>query len=166
MSVAVTARKVLSDCRLAHSLLENEVDHNLWRIHWVAAVALIRSVGHVLDKVDGQDPEIKKSAAGAFSRWKLGDGEDAIFNEFIEQERNTVLKEYQFRADLSEEVSVVVLSKTPDGTSTETFDIGENIFRPILHGYMEGEDARDVYARAILWWEKKIREIEGQEPSD
>ena len=154
MCVAETARKVLSDCRLALSLLEDERDIARWRIQWVAAVALIRAVGHVLDKVDGQNPKIKKWATSAFDRWKLGEGEDAIFTEFVEQERNTVLKEFQFRADLNEAVQVVVRSETRDGPSAEIFALDENLFRPILYGYKKGEDARDVYADAIAWWGK------------
>ena len=47
------ARIVLEDCRLALQLLEEETDLRRWRLHWVAAVALVRAVGHVLEKVDG-----------------------------------------------------------------------------------------------------------------
>ena len=44
------ARTVLDDCRLALQLLEEETDPQRWRIHWVAALALVRAVGHVLDR--------------------------------------------------------------------------------------------------------------------
>lgn len=59
------AREVLDDCRLALSLLEDETDVQRWRIQWAAAVALIGAVGHVLDKVDGEDPLIKHAAGVA-----------------------------------------------------------------------------------------------------
>jgi hypothetical protein len=52
------ARLVLEDCKLALQLLENETDLRRWRLHWVSAIALIRAVGHVLDKVDGKSKAV------------------------------------------------------------------------------------------------------------
>ena len=51
------ARKVLFDCRRAHELLELERNEEMFRALWVAGIALARTVGHVLDKVDAKQNE-------------------------------------------------------------------------------------------------------------
>ncbi len=159
------AREVLGDCRLALSLLEEETDSQRWRIYWVAAVALIRIVGHVLDKVDGDDPVIKQVASAAFRRWKSADPEHEIFREFIEHERNNLLKEYHSEVYPLGEVSVVEPTAQPPGgadpvKSCHTAEIGENIYRPLLDGPWEGEDARDVLTEAIEWWRQQLKAID------
>ncbi len=55
---------------------------------------MIRAVGHVLDKVDGRNPAVKQAAATMYLNWKKPDPEHLIFREFIEKERNNLLKEY------------------------------------------------------------------------
>ena len=52
--MTATARKVLADCKKAHDLLEAESDTARFRLLWVSGVALLRSVGHVLQKVDSR----------------------------------------------------------------------------------------------------------------
>ena len=134
------AREVLDDCRLALSLLEEERDFQRWRIHWAAAVALIRAVGHVLDKVDGGDPVIEQVANSAFRCWKKPDPEHEIFREFIERERNNLLKEYH--SDIhplgAVAVAVELTAEPPDGGEPlklrHVAEIGENIYRPLLDG--------------------------------
>jgi len=128
------AREVLEDCRTALTLLEEEKDYRRWRIHWAAAVALIRAIGHVLDKVDGRNPVRKRVSAEFFQRWKV-DPEHEIFPKFIEHERNHLLKEYTSDAHPLEEVSVVMqrhLSPLSGGAPLVVADIvniGENIYR-------------------------------------
>jgi hypothetical protein len=102
------AREVLADCRLALQLLEEEQDLQRWRIHWAAAVALVRAVGHVLAKVDGQNPAIRREADRLYKMWKGASAAHLIFREFIEKERNNLLKEYQVNIDPSDEIPVVV----------------------------------------------------------
>ena len=154
---AHAARRVLADCSLAHRMLEDERDVDRWRVVWVGAVALIRAVGHVLDKVDGSEPKLRTASRAAFARWKDG-GSDSIFTEFIDAERNTILKEYGFRTDLEADVPVVV----EHDECAEWFSLDENLFRPMVDGYGAGEDARDVYLEAIKWWERQLAEIERQ----
>lgn len=160
------ARKVLGDCQIALSLLEEEADVHRWRIHWAGAVALIRAVGHVLDKVDGRDMHIKGAASAAFSRWKSADPKHHIFREFIERERNNLLKEYHSDVHPLAEVGLVLeLASQPAGDgevekSCQIAEIGENLFKPFLDGPWEGEDARDVLAEAIAWWDSELLVIE------
>lgn len=160
------ARYVLEDCRLALEMLERETDLRRWRVHWAGAVALLRAVGHVLDKVDASNPGIRRAADAAYRRWKSDAPEHEIFREFIEKERNNLLKEYQFNTHPQEEIEFL-LQRTlaPVGAGAPVVDyqiatIGENIYRPLMDGLCEGNDARDVYAEAIEWWEKELSAIE------
>lgn len=160
------AREVLDDCRLALAMLEEETDLARWRVHWAAAAALLRAVGHVLDKVDGQDALTKRLANTAFKRWKGAAPEHEIFREFIEPERNSVLKEYRFRHHPLKDVDMAAIFTLQDPATGETmhsgdvFKIGGNIYRPLLEGWREGDDARDVLSDAIDWWEAELSALE------
>ena len=161
-----TAREVLADCELALTMLEAEEDLGRWRILWAGALALLRAVGHVLNKVDGADPQIGALVERAYARWKSQKAENAVFWQFIEQERNNILKEYRFNLHPSEHVDVAVMLTLRHPETGEisqvphVVPIGENIYRPMLDGYSEGNDARDVYREALDWWESQISTIE------
>lgn len=146
------ARKVLSDCRISLRLLEEAVELNVWRVHWVGALTLIRAVGHVLHKVDGREPKIRRLADQGFRMWK-SDPAHRIFLDFIDRERNDILKEYQFGYEPQEAVGVVF-----DGGLLHF--LGDNIYRPLNEGYGKNEDARDVYREAIEWWHARLDEID------
>jgi hypothetical protein len=161
------AREVLDDCRLALSMLEEEVDARRWRVLWAAAVALIRAVGHVLDKADGADDTVlRQVAAAAFKKWKGDDPGHTIFREFIERERNNLLKEYSSDVHPLAEVAfaIEVTARSAAGgkavTYTDVAHIGENMYRPMLDGPWEGDDAREVLTEAIEWWQSQPDEID------
>lgn len=164
--MTAAAREVLDDCRLALTMLEEETDLDRWRVHWAAAVALLRAVGHVLDKVDGEDADLRRLAAAAFRSWKGDAPEHEIFREFIEPERNTVLKEYRFRHHPLDEVSLATVldirdPETGDVTrASEIFQLGDNLYRPFQEGWRAGDDARDVLSDAINWWENQLNAID------
>lgn len=156
------AKAVLNDCRVALGMLEDEIDTQRWRVHWVGAVALIRAVGHVLDKVDGKsNAELGRLANARFTRWKLGAGDNRIFVQFIDRERNSILKQYAFGVDTSETVPVAVVSIAQGGlpNAARAFNLDENLFRPVIWGDAV-EDARDLYSHAIEWWQRELDEID------
>lgn len=104
-------------------------------------------------------------ANAAFSHWKGKSPEHEIFRDFIEQERNNILKEYQFNFHPLEEVAVAVEYKlqAADGREMilgDVMHLDENLFRPIIEGYGSGEDARQLYAEAIEWWIKQLDSID------
>ena len=147
-------------------MLEVEQDLARWRVLWAGALALIRSVGHVLHKVDGADPAVSHHVDVAYRRWKSEKTKNAIFWEFIEAERNNILKEYRFNLHPLKhvDVAVVMTVQHPDTGELlqipEIVPIGENIYRPVLDGYSEGDDARDVYREALDWWENELTAID------
>lgn len=166
------ARKVLADCEIALEMLEAEQDLARWRVNWAGALALVRAVGHVLHKVDGADLSMRRAVDVAYERWKSHKSKNAVFWEFIEDERNNILKEYRFNVHPLEYVDVAVmmtvrhpetgkLSRIP-----QAVPIGENIYRPVLDGYGEGNDARDVYREALDWWNAELTGIERVLASD
>jgi hypothetical protein len=62
-----------------------------------AALTLLRTVGHVLEKVDGARGATYRKAVGSALEAMESRSEIAChFWEFVEQERNNVLKEYRF----------------------------------------------------------------------
>ncbi len=152
--MTVTARKVLCDLQVAHELLESEESAERFRVHWVAAVALCRAVGHVLQKIDSNtSPQLKDAISQTYVAWKAEPEVHHVFFEFIEDERNAVLKEYEF-GFLSGPVDLVVL---PSGfTST----LGDNLFCPLSSGRFAGEDCRDVLELAINWWQAQLSQID------
>ncbi|SRR5579883_103592 len=146
------ARLVLQDAMFVRDKLENETGRIEWRLYWVLAVVLLRAVGHVLDKVDGAaDAKVKKAANDLHRSWREGP-DHAIFRDFIEHERNNILKEYSF-AMTEGPVPILAHLQNHDGFDViRQFLIEENIYRPMDSGPYEGEDGRTLVDEAISWW--------------
>lgn len=161
------ARRVLTDCYYALDLLEKETDPDLWRVHWAGALALLRAVGHVIDKVDSKDPIIAKVSKDLYRSWKGDPEKYEIFNEFIERDRNLLLKEYEFNVHPLDNIDLAVVSKAVSSQDEEieirgVYRLDENIYRPLLDGPRQGDDARDVYLEALEWWGEQIELIDDQ----
>ena len=135
----------------ALELLENESRSDVFRVLWVGGVALIRAVGHVLQKVDGQTGEVmKRTVAAAYASWKGSRNEHSIFWDFIEDERNRMLKEYE--AGFVPDPAVYA--------EGEWYVLDENLFCPMRNSTFAGEDCRDVFAEAVRWWDEQLGKIE------
>lgn len=154
MEYSLQAWKVLSDLRLAIELLEAAEDESHFRIQWVAAVAIARAVGHVLDKVDRKGSALaRRVIADAYSSWKQKPEDNAIFFEFVKPERDFLLKEYE----------IGMLGTTwlvVDGQDEAASMLSHDVFAPMASGRFEGTDCRDVLREAADWWEGKLGEIE------
>ncbi len=159
--MTVAARGVLADCEAALGMLEDERDEQRWRVLWAGAVALLRAVGHVLRNVDGRTAGSRESINAAYKTWTAKRPEHLVFREFIEKERNNILKEYRSNVLPSPEVPVVVVDSDAGSVTHETpFVLDENLFRPMTEGFGSGEDARDVYRKAIRWWEAELSRLD------
>lgn len=160
MTKVPKARLVLQDAMFVRDKLENEIGHIEWRLYWVLAVVLLRAVGHVLDKVDGQnDPVVKRVAGELHKSWRSGE-ENAIFRDFIERERNSILKEYS--SEITEgPVPIMAHVQRHDGFDViRLFLIEENLYRPMESGAFAGEDGRTLLDEAIAWWALQLGEID------
>ena len=90
------ARQVLDDARAAVSAHREDLFGPAFRISWFTVVGLLRSVGHVLGKVDStHSPEMAAAIARSWSRLVESKPEPAIFWGFIDSERNRFLKNYE-----------------------------------------------------------------------
>jgi hypothetical protein len=119
-----------------------------WRIDWVATVALLRAVGHVLHKVDGSASEVARTAiAAAWQRWE-SDPADAIFRDFIDQERNTVLKEYELG------------SAAPAYLQTE--DGGRILLEDGSGAILLEQPSLEPVREALQWWEEQLDLLEAE----
>jgi len=154
------AYRVLKDIQWLRDKLEDETGYTEWRLYWVACVVLLRTVGHVAEKVDGKvEKDLLRGSKEIFESWKIGD-EHLIFREFINKERNSILKEYA--TGMSEgPIPVVARTIGLDGAPADFgYLIEENVYRPIGGGYYDGEDGRTLIDEALTWWADQIGRME------
>jgi hypothetical protein len=145
------ARQVLADARAAISLASLAMDHASFRLHWAAAVALLRAVGHVLEKADAcSSPAFAKANREWWAGVRRDRADHPIFWNFIKAERDNILKEYAF--GYAEDAAEI--------TSTGFDSISVPYHMPIQDGPFKGHDSLDVAERAVQWWEAQLNIVE------
>ena len=142
----IQARRVLDDCKDALQELTDDIVGSEWRRRWVACIALLRAVGHVLKEVDGSTSCKMRSIIE--KEWKLYE-KDTIFECFIKKERDNILKEYKFGAGQGVVIQIGAPTK-----SYNTYHMNT--------GHYKCSDPRDVVRQAIEWWEQQLDKIEKQ----
>jgi hypothetical protein len=97
--LARTARRMLWDCDLAiRGLPMKGANQAAWRNGWFGVVTLLRAIGHGLKNEDAKrSTYLNEAIATAWQRWKVDLESCQIFYGFIDDERNALLKQYQFR---------------------------------------------------------------------
>jgi len=178
------ARLVLTDCE--ESLLElRAAQQETLRRRWLATMALLRAVGHVLHKVDGsKSSELRTAIDRKYSELRQTQPEPAIFWQFIELERNNLLKEYRFavRGDLTiampggEQEGLrsrvpgwpagatgMVVEPPMPGTAPfgTRFTTSRFTISPFGDGPFLGRDPVEVVQEAIAFWKRYLDEIDG-----
>lgn len=155
------AEVVLNDCRLTIDKLEAERAPELFRVWMVAAFALVRAVGHVLDKIDGDESEEVRLAVKKFwPEWKKGEGEHQIFKDFIEHERNAILKTYEF--NFAPDPNPIHFT---DGNEVFQLENEDLFYVPAGTGPYAGEDVRELLRQACDWWTKQLALIKATLPT-
>ena len=153
------AREVLSDCEAALGSLADCEYGSEWRRHWVTVLALLRAVGHVLEKVDSKSsPRMAFIVREQFNLLKRTKPEPRIFWNFIEEERNNVLKEYRISGVHASNASSVTffaggrnVTASADGTThMHVFD----------RGAFTGRHQVEVAAEAVAWWTAYLQKVE------
>jgi hypothetical protein len=110
-----------------------------WRLYWVAGIALLRAIGHVLVKSDALTSEKHRNEINKlWGAWKTNPDDKRIFANFIEKERNNILKTYTFGAALSENHSGYRVT------------------------YANKEDAFEMFREAVYWWRHQLMALEEQ----
>jgi hypothetical protein len=157
---AFQARAVLGDCRIALLELRENPRGVQWRLRWCAVLTLLRAVGHVLSKVDASStsiaPEFRDEAARWWKELNRTKPEPLIFWEFIEKDRNALLKEYRFSAEqgivMRGVLDVMLLHHMP------VIAVAEPTYL-MKDGPFAGRDQRDLVEEAITWWDDQLEEI-------
>jgi hypothetical protein len=156
------AHAVLADCEAAFIELKAATQETLRR-RWFTTIALLRAVGHVLHKVDGEgSPELGAAVKKHFDDLKARKPEPRIFWGFIEKERNDVMKLYQFSVRGNQTIGVqpgtIGTITSPFGTTyapESRFDVW-----PLIAGSFAGEQPFDVVQQAIDFWREGLDKIE------
>ncbi len=164
------ALQVLDDCRIAAEMLLENRQNAEYRVIWISNLTLLRTVGHVLCKVDRKNSEIEVQKV-IDTKWekliKLKP-EPQIFHLFIAEERNNLLKEYRS----SSEKILSQRSKIKDGELIVSFNIsdgigtiipnnynGVTISSSIKNGYFKGRTDYSIVKEAIQFWDEYLFEI-------
>jgi hypothetical protein len=80
------ARVVLADRRDAHADLVDGLQGSDWRRRWTTVVVLLRTVLHILHKVDAErDPEVRSAVQAVWLDLKASKPEPATLWCFIEE---------------------------------------------------------------------------------
>ena len=156
------SREVLDDCRTALADFRASGARPYWRTRWTGLVALLRAAGHVLDKVDGaQSTQWRLAVDNAWDECKKTQPNPRILWEFIEAERNNVLKAYDVGAcvNITVRPAPAILSFSPTiapfqkskPTTYETF---------LRTGFYNGQDAEAVCEEAIEFWNNYLNRVE------
>lgn len=147
---AVAARTALRDAYVATKELKSAIQtgrHQSIRMAWISCLTYLRAVGHVLDKVDGRRSKwLREAGTRKHDECKQDRFGNLIFWEFIEAERNLLLKEY--RSSIWEKRSA-----QPSGN-------GEPILLDILIG-TEVFGPADAVQASLEWWERYLDGVEG-----
>ncbi|WP_332754044.1 hypothetical protein [Sphingomonas sp. LB2R24] len=121
---------------------------------YVAIVAMLRSVGHVFDKMDCTDEARRRWSAHQWKAWRR----EPIFADFIEPNRNALLKEFRGGLELSNDafgdVAVTIDPTVPGMVSLlASFDAAKardadgRLIMPLFH-------------KAIEFWDGHLAEAE------
>jgi predicted nucleic acid-binding protein len=156
--MTAAARELLKDANTALQMLEEEENSDRWRVLWFAAVTMARSIGHVLHKVDTKhNRKLKAASRAAYEKWQSLP-EHKIFHQFIEIERNSLVKENLTSAEGYSDIWGIVFT---DENGVENIESIEAIlYRPIMCGPYQGVDARDVLSEALEWWATELDKLD------
>ena len=160
--MTTTARLALLDCEAALEDLRSEPRGLQWRTRWAAAVALLRAVGHILKNVDHQSSRAMAVAIDAeFAALKATKPEPAIFWQFIDQERNNILKSYKPSA--KQNVTIQVPTIVVNRHTREAWMEGETEVaydHVMSDGPFQGRDPREIVAQAVVWWREYLDRVD------
>ena len=95
----------------------------------------------VLAKVDSSSSAVHRAEINRlWDEWKADRADHRIFWDFIEQERNSILKTYEFGAQLVED------------------DAAADIV------FSDGDSAFGKFRDALYWWRAQLEELESKLP--
>lgn len=160
--MTLAAHTVLGDCIQAAAQLTDGVQGAQWRISYMANVALLRAVYHVLESRDvAGDPRLRQ----AFMIWSAdllkSKPKPEIYWEFIVSERNLLLKEYQSSAGQGVTVPGNLFEMNLETGEQKSSRLGSIEHHYTMNdGAFMGRDHRDLVQEAISWWYDQLEMLE------
>ena len=150
------AQRILLLAEEALKMLETETDKNRFNVECYAAICSLRSVGHVLDKVDRKNNAVlEESILKWWADLHQHADKEPMFFSFIEQERNQLLKDGIMNFDNENYGGFVLFDQ--DKNIELLPEIGDEfLFVPMRYGTYAGEDIRDMIGEAITWWKTQF----------
>jgi hypothetical protein len=159
------ARIVLQDLKHAIANHTDELHSEEFRVSWFSIVALLRSIGHVLDKVDANKSQMMRRAVD--DKWKelsSSKPEPLIFWGFIEAERNRFLKNYEHgieRAVTARSLGGKIITVTNVSNSRGGYlSGGTEVHSVTSNGPFSGQNEKDVAWQGYAWWRKYLDEVD------
>ena len=160
--MTTTARYVLSDCERVLGSMKEEMPSELWRPGWAGLIALLRAVGHVLDKVDGaHSPEAKQVIKDAWNELKKSKPQPRIFWQFVDDERNSILKTYEFGPAMNITIRPGTAHLNLATGDTSSSPSGPTTFDAFMRsGSFEGQEPLTLCRDAIEFWRVYLDKID------
>lgn len=115
-------------------------EHPEWMVSWFAGVSILRTIGHVLRNVDRKRSDETWIIVDDFwsdvqnnriTHW--------IFFDFIQRERNNILKEFSFGASL------------PENSDDR---------RILVYDTHDDWDGTQLFREAVYWWRAQLEHID------
>lgn len=159
-SMTQRARVALADAEGAIGDLRTATSAQ-WRWRWVGALAILRAVGHTLREDRDESDAMRQTIDDAWHAMQR----DPIF-AWLADERNTVLKTYEVRAQRNATVSIVRGFELQMLMAGETRDPAPDpIVSPthsevLLGGPFAGQDPADAADAVALWWHQQLDAID------
>jgi hypothetical protein len=158
---------VLQDCETAIAKHRDDLQGEEFRISWVAILTLLRAVGHVLEKVDAKaDPHLKAELDKKWAELRKTRPAPEIFWEFIEKQRNLVLKQYDLGVSRRSKVGETILEGRQVQIHVElslnqgSVSVAKADVSRMSSGFFAGQDERVVARSAAKWWRETLDELD------
>jgi hypothetical protein len=126
----------------------------VYRAYHIALVSLLRSIGHVLQKVDADTQAKADWLKQVWQSWR----EEAIFKRFIEPNRNWLLKEYRGALEMRDPAvtsTVFMVDPSARGSVTNAIDLDVNALKTV-----DGKLLLASFREAVRFWQKHLEEAE------
>jgi len=160
------ARLALEDARhVVQEVRDLPQDTPGWllRSRWVSALTLLRLVGHVIDTTEAQSGTRKSVIDQWWSGIRATKPQPSIFWSFIYEDRNLLLKNYEFRL---KHVGPLVLAAAPGVVLSIGPGMGGLLVNKpgltISEGMFKDRFAPDLCDEAIAWWGEQITLLESK----
>jgi hypothetical protein len=158
LKYTLTSYMALSDARYAISRFKvSEFDFSEWKVGWAGICSLLKSSLHLMRYKDAKSclPDvIRQNMIEKWNDVRLKKSDHPLFWEFIDRERNNILKQYQFSA--SEAIVKADGSIVPRRGLLYMMGEDEKSTLMIKGGHYDGRQALEVAEEAARWVENTI----------